>query len=162
MIPAASVSANQKREIPVRTRPLSGIGVGRTTSNALIRSDATSSSRSAPTAYRSRTLPARRNVSACGMGLLLASGRRCGVRDKGIESRDDGGHVTEERSVVEAGVELLERQPLGDGGIDRQEVSQRASLVSGAKGAALNDRVRLLARQPCLLDERDEHATARV
>ena len=41
-----AVSANQNRDRPVRTRPLSGIVVGRTTSKALIRSDATSSSRS--------------------------------------------------------------------------------------------------------------------
>ena len=44
--PAPAVSANQKRDRPVSTRPLSGMGVGRTTSKALMRSLATSSSRS--------------------------------------------------------------------------------------------------------------------
>ena len=50
------VRSNQNRESPVRTRPLSGMGVGSTTSNAEMRSDATSSSRS-PKPYSSRTLP---------------------------------------------------------------------------------------------------------
>ena len=39
------VRANQKPESPVRTRPLSGISVGRTTSNVEMRSLATSSRR---------------------------------------------------------------------------------------------------------------------
>ena len=44
-----SVAANQKRDRPVRTRPLSGIGVGRTTSKAREPvADATSSRRSRP------------------------------------------------------------------------------------------------------------------
>src|ERR1035437_5184488 len=54
----SAVRSNQKREMPVRTRPLSGMGVGRTTSKADIRSLATSSRRS-PTSNRSRTLPLR-------------------------------------------------------------------------------------------------------
>jgi len=44
----SAVSANQKRESPVRTRPLSVIGVGRTTSNAESLSEATRSSRPSP------------------------------------------------------------------------------------------------------------------
>ena len=52
----SSVRPNQKWERPVSTRPLSGIGVGRTTSKAEMRSDATISSRS-PKPYISRTLP---------------------------------------------------------------------------------------------------------
>src|SRR3954462_6174545 len=74
MIPAASVSANQKREMPVRTRPLSGIGVGTTTSKATMRSRATSSRLSSSIANRSRTLPERTNPgtsSASGMGVVL-------------------------------------------------------------------------------------------
>src|ERR1035437_3748498 len=54
----SAVWANQKRDRPVSTRPLSGIGVGRTTSKAESRSLATSSRRS-PTSNRSRTLPDR-------------------------------------------------------------------------------------------------------
>ena len=45
-----SVLENQNRDRPVSTRPLSGISVGRTTSNADSRSEATSSSRSSPIA----------------------------------------------------------------------------------------------------------------
>ena len=44
------VRANQKAESPVRTRPLSGISVGRITSKVEIRSDATSSRRSSSSA----------------------------------------------------------------------------------------------------------------
>jgi hypothetical protein len=44
------VRENQKADMPVSTRPLSGIGVGRITSNVEIRSDATSSSRSSSSA----------------------------------------------------------------------------------------------------------------
>ncbi len=51
------VRENQNAERPVRTRPLSGIGVGKTTSNVEIRSLATSSSRSSSNAKISRTLP---------------------------------------------------------------------------------------------------------
>ena len=52
----SSVRPNQNCERPVSTRPLSGMGVGRTTSNAEMRSDATISSRS-PKPYISRTFP---------------------------------------------------------------------------------------------------------
>ena len=45
-----AVSANQNRDNAVSTRPLSGIGVGSTTSNAERRSEATSSRRSASSA----------------------------------------------------------------------------------------------------------------
>src|SRR5258705_2623885 len=85
------VRPNQNRDRPVRTRPLSGIGVGRTTSKALSRSDAIRSRRSSPTAYRSRTLPERRKESASG----LAGGMDLGLQT--IESGDDGGDVAEGR-----------------------------------------------------------------
>ena len=58
------VRSNQKRDRPVRTRPLSGIAWGRTTSNAEIRSVATIS-RSSPASKMSRTFP-RACRSACG------------------------------------------------------------------------------------------------
>ena len=50
--------SNQNRLIWVRTRPLSGMPLGMTTSYALMRSVATITSRS-PRSYRSRTLPLR-------------------------------------------------------------------------------------------------------
>jgi hypothetical protein len=52
----SSVRSNQNFESPVSTRPLSGIGVGRTTSKAEMRSEATISRRS-PNPYISRTFP---------------------------------------------------------------------------------------------------------
>src|SRR5438128_9674113 len=51
-----AVCSNQNADSAVSTRPLSGIGVGMITSNALIRSDATISIVS-PKLYISRTLP---------------------------------------------------------------------------------------------------------
>ena len=71
-----SVSANQNRDSPVRTRPLSGISVGSTTSKALIRSEAMSSSRPSGSSNRSRTLPERRNASAVSTGDLRGRRRR--------------------------------------------------------------------------------------
>src|SRR4051812_2800780 len=50
---------NQNVESCVSTRPLSGIGVGNTTSNAERRSLATITSLSPPASYTSRTLPRR-------------------------------------------------------------------------------------------------------
>src|SRR5262245_31098375 len=100
----ACVFENQNRDRPVRTRPLSGISVGRTTSKADRRSDATSSNRSSPIAYRSRTLPERTNDWATGlagdMNLCLQA----------VESGDDRWNVAQERLIVEAGVEVGEGQ----------------------------------------------------
>src|SRR5690348_18482194 len=108
------VRENQNRDRPVRTRPLSGISVGRTTSKALRRSDATRRRRSSETAYRSRTLPERRNVSASGIELDLQA----------VEAGDDGRDMAQEGGVVEAGVEVGETDPLGDLGIDAQQVTR--------------------------------------
>src|SRR5436305_13700753 len=90
------VRSNQKRESPVRTRPLSGIGVGSTTSNAEMRSDATSSSRS-PNAYSSRTFPDAvwRRSSASGMGKLQ-------VLERALEHVVD---VAEEMVEIEDAIE---------------------------------------------------------
>src|SRR3990172_983911 len=65
------VRANQKRDRPVRTRPLSGIAVGSTTSNAESRSLATRSRKPASTRDRARTFPERTKPSAIGTGDLL-------------------------------------------------------------------------------------------
>ncbi len=51
------VRSNQKLESWVSTSPLPGIGVGRITSNAEMRSVATITRVSSPSAYTSRTLP---------------------------------------------------------------------------------------------------------
>src|SRR5687768_8480830 len=108
------VWANQNRDRPVKTRPLSGISDGSTTSNADSRSDATSSNRSSLTANRSRTLPLRRNVSA---------GALAGDMDLGlqaIESGEDGGHVAQERGVVEAGIEVGQLEAAGHGRVESE------------------------------------------
>src|SRR5687767_2974340 len=97
MIPA--VSANQNRDNPVSTRPLSGISVGMTTSNALIRSDATSTIRPPGSSYRSRTLPERRNVSAVSIGHLGGRSPVGDGRGDRVEPGDDGVHVAQERSL---------------------------------------------------------------
>ena len=113
------VSANQNRDRPVRTRPLSGIAVGRTTSNALIRSEATSTSR--PSLQRVQVADlagAEEGLSqhrAPSPGRCAACAGRRARRLEAVEPGDDLGDVAQERGVVEAGVELRERQPLGDG-----------------------------------------------
>src|SRR5918996_6460899 len=135
-IPA--VSANQNRDSPVSTRPLSGTSVGSTTSNALMRSDATSSNRPSGSSYRSRTLPDRRNRSAVSMAYL-------GRRRQRVEPFDDCVDVAQERGLVEACVEIGERQALGHHRIDGEQLAQRRSLVGGAQGGPLHDRVGLVA-----------------
>src|SRR5712691_5874024 len=127
------VRPNQNRDRPVRTRPLSGIGVGSTTSKALSRSDATRRRRSSPTAYRSRTLPERRNESASG----LAGGMDLGLQ--AVESGDDGGDMAEVGGIIEAGVEVGEAHPLGDLRIDGEQVAQRRALVGGPQRGPLDD-----------------------
>src|SRR6476660_7203818 len=111
----SAVLSNQNRDSPVRTRPLSGISVGRTTSNADSRSDATSRSRSVPTAYRSRTFPERRKDSAGG----LAGDMDLGLQ--AVESGDDGRDVAQERRVVEAGVEVGQAEVGGDRRIEGEQ-----------------------------------------
>src|SRR4029453_2497656 len=151
-----AVFENQNRDRPVSTRPLSGISVGRTTSNAERRSDATSSSRSSPIAYRSRTLPERTNepatVLAGDMDLCLQA----------VESGDDRGDVAEERGIVEACVEVGQRELGGDRRVDGEQVAQRPALVRGAQRGALDDRIGLLAREPPPLAPRARRPAARA
>ncbi len=63
------VVSNQNTDIWVSTLPLSGIGVGRTTSYAEIRSDATIS-RSSSSSYISRTLPLACSFSSASAALI--------------------------------------------------------------------------------------------
>src|SRR5919202_2358294 len=93
------VRTNQKADSPVSTRPLSGISVGRTTSNVEMRSLATSSSRSSSSAYSSRTFPVPTWATASGMnGFLLP--------DERAEALEDGVDVADGRIEVEDGVEV--------------------------------------------------------
>src|SRR6188508_3880505 len=112
------VRANQKPERPVRTRPLSGISVGRTTSKVEIRSLATSSRRSSSSAYSSRTLPLP-TWTASGMDGLLSRHERGQALEHGVDVAGVGGEV-------EDGVEV---DPSRDLRVDRGELAQVALLV---------------------------------
>ena len=110
--------------------PCRGSGVGRTTSNARqpVRRD--EQQPVVADAYRSRTLPrADERLSAA----------RHGRASSAVEAGDDLGHVAKQRGVVEAGVEVGERQLLGDDGVGREQVAQRPPLVGGPQGGALDD-----------------------
>src|SRR5919201_6120118 len=79
------VRANQKAERPVSTRPLSGISVGRTTSNVEIRSLATSRSRSSSSSNSSRTLPLPTWTAASGMNGFLPPGQSGEPLEDGVD-----------------------------------------------------------------------------
>ena len=119
--------------------PCPGCRVGRITSNAEIRSEATSSNRSSSIAYRSRTLPDRMKRSAVSIGRDLS-----GAREQGVEARDHLGDVGQVQRIVEAGVEVGEAQRARDGRLEGEQLAQRAPLVGGGERGALDDRVRLL------------------
>src|SRR5450830_1718250 len=166
------VASNQKREMPVRTRPLSGIGVGRTTSNAESRSLATRSRRS-PTSNRSRTLPLRTKpaageavpafrgspglaMSAGGIGSLLSG------RSKHVQASHGGGHVPQEVAFVEAGGERFVRETGGDIRIGGEQLAQLAAFIGGTQRIPLDHSVRLLAGKAGLLDQGQQDAAAAV
>ena len=58
--------------------------------------------------------------------------------------------VAQERRLVEAGVERLERQLLGDDRVDREEVAQRRTLIGGAERGPLDDGIGLVAADAAL------------
>src|SRR5215213_3602146 len=93
------VRANQNAERPVRTRPLSGISVGRTTSKVEIRSLATRSRRSSSSANSSRALPLPTWTAASDMNRFLLS-------DERAQALEDGVDVSDGRVEVEDGIEL--------------------------------------------------------
>src|SRR3954453_6446984 len=127
MIPAACVSANQKREMPVRTRPLSGMAVGRTTSKALILSLATSSSRWLSIAKRSRTLPERTNP-----GTSSASGMRVVLQL--LQAVDQRLNVGQESGFVEAVGDLLGLEDGRHVRVGLPELGQLLAFVGRAEG----------------------------
>src|SRR5581483_4193038 len=87
------VRANQKPERPVSTRPLSGIGVGSTTSKVEMRSLATSSSRSSSSAKISRTFPDATWVAVSGMDRLLSAFERGDALEDGVDMTGVRGEV---------------------------------------------------------------------
>src|ERR1035437_2809953 len=175
-IPA--VSANQNRDSPVSTRPLSGMAVGSTTSKADSRSDATRSKVSASMSYRSRTLPDRTNDSARGIDPLRLRWHRLirrvavwlGTRPGGapdeqlgvdpIETADADRGVAQERRIVEAGIEPAETEPGRHGRLHRQQLAQGPTLVGCLQGGALDDRVGILPGEPAILNKRHKDPTA--
>src|SRR4051794_6868137 len=111
--------------MPVRTRPLSGIAVGSTTSNAEMRSDATSSSRSSSIANMSRTLPERTKPgsgSATDMRVVLQL----------VQPMDELVHVGEQSGFVEAVGDLVGCQHARDVCVGGNQLAQLASLIGGA------------------------------
>src|SRR4051812_38251793 len=112
------VRANQNADSPVRTRPLSGISVGRTTSKVEMRSLATSSRRSSSSAYSSRTFPLPTcAATASGIGRLLLS-----RSDERVQALEDGVDVTGVRLEREDRVEVEPRRQLGVGADELPEV----------------------------------------
>src|SRR4051812_17640873 len=144
------VRANQKPERPVRTRPLSGIGVGRTTSNVEMRSLATSSRRSSSSAYSSRTLPLPTCTAVSDMGGLLLLGEAMDAVEHAVEMSDGGGEI-------EDLVEALRAETVGDRGVGARELHEVALFVPRAHRRGLHERVGVCALEP-RLDERQQQA----
>src|SRR6059058_1447375 len=130
-------SVNQKPERPVRTRPLSGISVGRTTSKVEMRSLATRSRRSSSRAYSSRTLPLPTCMAASGMNRFL-------LLDEGVQAVEDGVDVTDGRVQVEDGVEVDAARELA---VRPDELGEVGLLFPGAHSVVLHRAIRLIARQ---------------
>src|SRR5207245_9258158 len=98
----ACSSVNQKPDRPVSTRPLSGISVGRTTSNVEMRSLATSSKRSSSSANNSRTFPLPTWTAASGMDRLLLPRERAQTLEHGVDVTN-GCLEVEDRIEVDTG-----------------------------------------------------------
>src|SRR5262249_38130006 len=143
------VRANQNADSPVRTRPLSGISVGRTTSNGEIRSLATRSRRSSSSANSSRTFPLATWTTASGMnGFLL-----CGESAQALE---DGVDVPDGCFEVEDGVQI---DACGDLRIGFDELPEVCFPFPCLHGVVLNEPVGVVPRD-ARLDERKQQAMA--
>src|SRR4249919_4133126 len=139
------VRANQKPERPVRTRPLSGISVGRTTSNVEMRSLATSSRRPASSSNSSRTLPLPTWTAASGMDWLLSWGES----GKPLEHSVDVPGVPAE---IEDHVEI---DPARDRLVRSDELAEVPLLLQRLNRVRLDQPVRGVALEPGL-DEREQ------
>src|SRR5689334_13539476 len=146
-----AVRANQNADRPVSTRPLSGIGVGSTTSNVEMRSDATSSSLSSSRAYSSRTLPLPTWVSVSDTDRLLLS--RSHERTQAFE--DDVG-VADVRRRVEDGIEV---DASGDLRVGARELREVERLVPRPHRVPLDEPVGVVAGEAGL-DEREQQPLA--
>src|SRR3954453_21665575 len=127
------VRANQNAERPVRTRPLSGISVGRTTSKVEMRSLATSSRRSSSRAESSRALPLP-TWAASGMDGLLLSHERPQALEDDVDVAGVGSGV-EDRVEVDTAGEL----PIG-----ANELAKTLPLAPGSERVPLDEPVGLV------------------
>src|SRR5436190_5556501 len=130
------VRANQNADSPARTRPLSGISVGSTTSNVEMRSLATSSSRSSSSRYSSRTFPLPTCAGASGM-----DGSAADERTQAVERRVD---VTNGRLQVEDSLEALGVEAGRDLRIGAHQLREVALLVPRAHRVSLHEPVCLV------------------
>ncbi len=168
----SAVVPNQNRDRPVRTRPLSGIGVGRTTSKALnpIRGDEEEAILADPIQVADLPGAQKVRVSRQHSRPPLSQNPRAGRWRRprpqpgieSVEAGDDHRHVAQEAGVVEAGIEARERQAPGDRRVRRQDRVQLETIVRRPQGVALDDRVSLLAREAAVLDQGDQHPAAGV
>ena len=143
-----AVSANQNRDRPVSSRPLSGITVGSTTSKAEIRSDATRSSRPSRQLVQVADLARSQEVVSAASGTLgLAIEVVPRRRHSGASSRPMTSGTCCRNAARRSTRRARRATACGDGRVDREQVAQRRPLVRGAQRGALDDRVRLLARQ---------------
>ncbi len=62
--------------------------------------------------------------------------------------------MAKERRIVEAGVQLRERELFRDRRVDGEQLAEGTPLVGGAEGGALDEGVRLFPGQAGALDER--------
>src|SRR5688572_14468900 len=126
------VRPNQNAERPARTRPLSGISVGRTTSKTEMRSLATRRSRSSSSAYSSRTFPLATWTASDMHGLLS---ERAQALEHGVDMAREGGQI-------EDGVEVHAPRDLG---VLSYDVAEVALFLRGAHRAPLDEAVGLAA-----------------
>ena len=149
--------ANQNRDSPVSTRPLSGIG-GRQDHVEGARSGRTRRAAAGRrrAAYRSRTLPDRRNAAQRAASAPPVPARP--AASSASSRAMTAGHVAQERRVVEAGVQLGQAAARRHLRVGREQLPQRPALVGGAERGPLDDRVGVLAGQAAALDQRDEDA----
>src|SRR5439155_11685828 len=142
----SAVRSNQYADRPVSTAPLSGIGVGRTTSYAEIRSDATITI-PACVRYMSRTFPCFTLVRPSNNSIPLS---------QPFEPLEDLVRVHQVPRRIHDRVELRLADTLPHRVDLQQMIAERAALLPGAHPGALHDPVRLLARA-ARLDQREQH-----
>src|SRR6266540_4909922 len=149
---SSRVRANQNPDRPVRTRPLSGISVGSTTSKVEIRSLATSNRRSSSSANNSRTLPLATCVAASGMNGFLLPHERAQALEDGVDMSHGGIEVEDrdERVLVELP---------GDLRVLAHKDPEVALLFPRAHCISLHESIGLVAWQT-RVDEREQQTVA--